>query len=154
MKKLLTTLIAITLSFLAFSSPVKVPSMVKSSFPEHFPEAAGKVTWVKQKNGDLEAEFVMGQREVNAYFTRGDVLQEADIQIGWFKLPIATRASIENNLAGGRIERIMSVRENADVPYLVEVHKKTYLPRDVFFNERRFGRTSYIKILKSLVRVV
>jgi len=77
----------------------------KTAFAAKFP-AAQKVKWSMEKPGEFEVEFTLNKVESSALFDAAGKLLETEIEIGTGELPSTTKAILERDFAGFKLDEI------------------------------------------------
>lgn len=105
MKKLFLLVTAIGMISLGACGQTEkeIPSAVKSSFAQKFPDAS-KVKWSQENDSEWEAEFKMKGTEYSANFDVQGVWMETEYEIKKSEIPTLVKATLDKEFAGFKIE--------------------------------------------------
>ena len=119
--KQLGILLALSLSFgCNLQAQKDLPAAVKTAFEQKFPNA-DDVEWQKEKDGNWEVEFEIGEEESSAVFTPDGKWLETETEIAMDDLPAPIRAAVQ----GKKIKEVARIlRADGSTVYEVEVGKK------------------------------
>ena len=130
MKKMLfLAVLAIGIIFTAIQArslgKQEVPAAVLTAFKQKFPQAA-EVEWKKEKDGNWEAEFEMGEKEseMSATFDPSGKWLETETEISIADLPVAVKAAVQ----GKKVKEASKImRTDGSTVYEAEVKGKDLL---------------------------
>lgn len=103
MKKLLTTVLAVSLSFALFAQKIgngKVPAVVKEALKKVHPSATAKWEW---EDKAYEANFKEDGREMSCIITKDGTITETETEMKLSELPKATQDYVAKNYRGKKI---------------------------------------------------
>ena len=97
-----------------------LPAVVKKAFEQKFPNA-DDVEWDKEKDGNWEVEFEIGDEESTAVFTPDGKWLETETEIALDDLPAPVRSAVQ----GKKIKEVARIqRADGSTVYEVQVGKK------------------------------
>jgi len=127
MKQLLITLMAMIAVSVCHGQKLKeseIPTAVKQSFQKQFPTAKS-VTWEKEGENEIEAEFKNGSIEQSAEFDKDGRWLSTETEIKESELPAAVRSLIAKDFQGYKISESEKIEKaNKEISYEVEVEKE------------------------------
>ena len=108
------------------------PAAAKAAFAAKFPQAK-KVKWSLEKEGEYEAEFVLGKTETSAVFDAKGTLLETETAIKESELPKAVKDALAKDFAGYKLDEVEKADIKGIINYEMEAQKdgKKY---EVVFN--------------------
>lgn len=133
MKNIIILVVSILLSASTIHA-TQVPDPVKTAFQQKFPTAK-KVKWVKEKNSEYEASFILADKEVSALYFHDGKLKEVETEIPVSELPKAVTDVLNKKHPKAKIEEAAKIeRSDNSIVYEAELKiggKKT----DLLFDE-------------------
>ncbi len=133
MKYLIILVVSILLSASTICA-TEVPDAVKTAFFQKFPTAK-KVKWVKEKNSEYEASFMLNSKEVSALYLPDGKLKEVETEIPVSELPKAVTDAVTKKHPNAKIDEAAKIeRSDNSIVYEAELKiggKKT----DLLFDE-------------------
>lgn len=133
MKNLIILVVSILLSASTIHA-TEVPDAVKTAFQQKFPTAK-KVKWVKEKNSEYEASFMLDSKEVSATYLPDGKLKEVETEIPVSELPKAVTDAVAKKHPNAKIDEAAKIeRSDNSMVYEAELKiggKKT----DLLFDE-------------------
>lgn len=133
MKNIIILVVSILLSASTIHA-TEVPEAIKSAFQQKFPNAK-KVKWVKEKNNEYEACFVLENKEVSALYLTDGKLKEVETEIPVSELQLAVTEALAKKHPKAKIDEAARIeRSDNTIVYETELKiggKKT----DLLFDE-------------------
>ena len=114
---------ALALSFVAFSQNVKVPKDVTNAFAKLYPKATS-VKWDKEGESEFEASFKENGKNVTVTFEANGKVKETESSITEKELPKGVKTYITKHYSGYKVtEAAMITDAKGTVTYEAEITK-------------------------------
>lgn len=117
MKKTIVMLFLIIIASSVNAQKLKesdVPYNIKEAFKKSYPEAK-ELNWEKEKDGNYEANFEIGEVEQSLTLDRNGNMVELEEEIAVAELPEAAKAYLSKNYQGSKIKEAAKITDSKGV---------------------------------------